>query len=151
MYIFMNDDKICQTIDVSPGDFKERPEITDETSPASYFEELIFARVNLCPLPKIVSLNTVIRFDIDGDNGGSWTIAVEGGFLTRVVRNYSDTCSSSSETVLRPVSTFRMNSETFMSILKREFTPQKAFFKRKVKIAGDIMIALKMNVLVNYL
>jgi putative sterol carrier protein len=98
-----------------------------------------------------VSLNTVIRFDIDGDNGGSWTIAVGGGFLTRVVRNYSDTCSSSNETVLRPVSTFRMNSETFMSILKREFTPQKAFFKRKVKIAGDIMIALKMNVLVNYL
>jgi putative sterol carrier protein len=44
-----------------------------------------------------------------------------------------------------------MDSETFMSILKREFTPQKAFFKRKVKIGGNIMIALKMNVLVNYL
>ncbi|MHC4455351.1 MAG: SCP2 sterol-binding domain-containing protein [Planctomycetota bacterium] len=71
--------------------------------------------------------------------------------LLQVVRNYSDTCSSSDETVLSPVSTFRMDSETFMSILKREFTPQKAFFKRKVKIAGDIMIALKMNVLVNYL
>ena len=151
MYIFMNDYKIDQTIDIKPGNFEERPEITNETSPVSYFEELIFARVNLCPLPRIASLNTAIRFDIDGDNGGSWTIAVEGGFLKRVVRNYSDTCSSSDETVLRPVSTFRMDSETFMSILKREFTPQKAFFKRKVKIAGDIMIALKMNVLVNYL
>ena len=147
----MNDNKIDQMVDVSPGDFKERPDITNETSPASYFEELIFARVNLCPLPKIASLNTAIRFDIDGDNGGSWNIAVEGGLLKRVVRNHSDTSSSSNETVLRPVSTFRMNSETFMSILRREFTPQKAFFKRKVKIAGDIMIALKMNILVNYL
>ncbi len=147
----MNDYKIYQTIDIKPGDFEERPNITDEITPVEYFEQLIFARVNLCPLPKIKSLNTVIRFDIDGDNGGSWTIAVECGLLKRVVRNCSDTCSSSNETVLRPVSTFRMDSTTFMSILKREFTPQKAFFKRKVKIAGDIMIALKMNVLVNYL
>ncbi len=44
-----------------------------------------------------------------------------------------------------------MDSDTFMSILKRVYTPQKAFLKRKVKIAGDVMIALKMNVLVNYL
>ncbi len=147
----MNDSKIYQTIEIKPDNFKERPDITDEINPVVYFERLIFARVNLCSLPKIESLNTVIRFDIDGKNGGSWTIAVEGGLLKRVVRNCSDACTSSNEAVLHPVSTFRMDSETFVSILKREFTPQKAFFKRKVKIAGDIMIALKMNVLVNYL
>ena len=147
----MNDYKIYQMIDIKPGDFEERPDIANGITPVEYFEQLIFARVNLCSLPKIESLNTVVRFDIDGDNGGSWTIVVEGGYLKRVVRNSPEICSSSNETVLRPVSTFRMNCETFMSILKREFTPQKAFFKRKVKIAGDILIALKMNVLVNYL
>ena len=138
-------------IDIKPGNFKERPDITNGITPVEYFERLIFARVNLCPLPKIESLNTVIKFDIDGDNGGSWTIAVKCGLLERVVRNCPDTRSSPDETILHPVSTFRMDSETFMSILKREFTPQKAFFKRKVKIAGNLMIALKMNVLVNYL
>ncbi|MGR3293411.1 MAG: SCP2 sterol-binding domain-containing protein [Candidatus Scalindua sp.] len=138
-------------IDIKSGDFKERPDIANEITPVEYFEQLIFARVNMCPLPKIESLNTVIRFDIDGDNGGSWTIAVECGLLKRVVRNCADTGSSPDETILLPVSTFRMDSKTFMSILRREFTPQKAFFKRKVKIAGNIMIALKMNVLVNYL
>ncbi len=147
----MNDNTIYQTIEIKPGDFEERPEITNETTPVEYFERLIFARVNLCPLPKIESLHTVIRFDIDGDNGGSWTIAVECGLLKRAVRNCSDTCGSPDGTTLLPVSTFRMVSETFMSILRREFTPQKAFFKRKVKIAGNMMIALKMNVLVNYL
>ena len=147
----MNDHKIYKTVDIEPGYFEKRPEITDGITPVEYFEQLIFARVNFCSLPKIESLNTVIRFDIDGDSGGSWTIVVEGGHLKRVVRNCFDTCPSSNETVLRPVSTFRMDCETFMSILKREFTPQKAFFKRKVKIAGDILIALKMNVLVNYL
>ena len=147
----MSEYRTYQTIDIEPEDFATRPDITNEITPVSYFEQLIFARVNLCPLPKIESLNTAIRFDIDGGNGGSWTIAVERGLLKRVVRNCSDTSLSSDETELRPVSTFRMDSDTFMSILKREFTPQKAFFKRKVKIAGDIMIALKMNVLVNYL
>lgn len=147
----MNDNTIYQTIDIKPGNFKDRPEITNGITPVEYFEQLIFARVNLCPLPKIESLNTVIKFDIDGDNGGSWTIAVECGLLKRVVRNCPDTCSSPDEMILLPVSTFRMDSKTFMSILRREFTPQKAFFKRKVKIAGNIMIALKMNVLVNYL
>ena len=147
----MNDNTVYQTIDIKPGNFKERPDITNEITPVEYFEQLIFARVNLCPLPKIESLNTVIKFDIDGDNGGSWTIEVECGLLKRVVKNCSDTRSSHNEAVLFPVSTFRMDSEIFMSILRREFTPQKAFFKRKVKIAGNIMIALKMNVLVNYL
>ena len=147
----MNDSANYQTIDIKPGNFKERPDITNEVTPVEYFEQLIFARVNLCPLPKIESLNTVIKFDIVGDNGGSWTIAVECGLLKRVVRNCPDTRSSHNEAVLLPVSTFRMDSEIFMSILRREFTPQKAFFKRKVKIAGNIMIALKMNVLVNYL
>lgn len=147
----MNDNTNYKTIDIKPGNFKERPDITNEITPVEYFEQLIFARVNLCPLPKIESLNTVIKFDIDGDRGGSWTIAVECGLLKRVVRNCPDTRSSHNEAVLLPVSTFRMDSEIFMSILRREFTPQKAFFKRKVKIAGNIMIALKMNVLVNYL
>ncbi|MBS1257448.1 MAG: hypothetical protein MAG551_00492 [Candidatus Scalindua arabica] len=143
--------KTCQAIEIKPKDIEERPEITSETTPVEYFEELISARVNLCPLPRIESLNTVIRFDIKGDDAGSWTIEVEAGFLKRVVRNYTGNGLSSNEAVLEPASTFQMDSETFMSILKRKITPQQAFFEKKVQIQGDIMIALKMNVLVNYL
>jgi hypothetical protein len=143
--------RVCQTIDIKPKDIEKRPEITNETTPVEYFEELIFARVNLCSLPKIESLNTVIRFDIEGDNAGSWSIVVERGFLKRVVRNYSDASPLSDEAVLIPASTFRMDGETFMSIIKREITPQQAFFRKMVQIEGDVTIALKMNVLVNYL
>ncbi len=143
--------KTCQTIDIKPKDFENRPEIKSETTPVEYFEELIFARVNLCSLPRIESLNTVIRFDIKGDDAGSWTIEVGAGFLKRVVRNYAGNGLSSNEAVLEPASTFQMDSETLMSILKREITPQQAFFEKRVQIQGDIMIALKMNVLVNYL
>jgi SCP-2 sterol transfer family len=138
-------------IEIKPKDIEKRPEITNDITPVEYFEELIFARVNLCPLPRIESLNTVIRFDIKRVDAGSWTIVVEGGLLKRVVRNHPDTCSPSNKSVLKPASTFLMDSETFMSILKREITPQQAFFKKRVQIQGDIIIALKMNVLVNYL
>ena len=143
--------KACRTIDIRQKDIAKRPEITSETTPVEYFEELIFARVNLCPLPRIESLNTVIRFDIKGVDAGSWSIEVEAGLLKRVVGNYTGNGLPSNEAVLEPASTFQMDSETFMSILKREITPQQAFFKKKVQIQGDIMIALKMNVLVNYL
>ena len=147
----MSNNNTYHTIDIKPKNIEKRPEITSETTPVEYFEELIFARVNLCPLPRIESLNTVIRFDIRGVDAGSWTIEVEAGLLKRVVRNYTGNGLPSNVAVLEPASTFRMDSETFMSILKREITPQQAFFKKKVQILGDIMIALKMNVLVNYL
>jgi hypothetical protein len=143
--------KAYQTFDIKQKNIDKRPVITAKTTPVEYFEELIFARVNLCSLPRIESLNTVIRFDIEGDNAGSWSIVVEGGFLKRVVRNYSDTGSLSDEAVLVPASTFRMDGETLMSIIRREITPQQAFFRKMVQIEGDVTIALKMNVLVNYL
>ncbi|MEK6765410.1 MAG: SCP2 sterol-binding domain-containing protein [Planctomycetota bacterium] len=146
----MNYNNKCQTSDIKPRNIENRPEITNEITHVEYFEELIFARVNLCSLPRIESLNTVIRFDIEGDNTGSWSIVVERGLLKRVVRNYSDTSPLSDEAVLVPASTFRMDGETFMSIIKREITPQQAFFRKMVQIEGDVTIALKMNVLVNY-
>jgi len=147
----MNDNNVYQMIDIKPKDIKKRPVITKETTHVEYFEELMFARVNLCSLSKIESLNTVIRFDIAGDNGGSWTIEVEGGILKRVVRNYIDASLPSSEPLLEPLSTFIMDGETLMSIIRREITPQQAFFRKMVQIVGDVTIALKMNVLVNYL
>lgn len=144
----MTDNK---SVEIKPGKYKKRPEIMHDTTHVEYFEELMFDRVNKCPLPKIESLNTTIRFDIVGHNAGSWTIAVEDGLLKHVLRNHSNSCSSSKEAVLEPTSTFRMDGHTFMSIIRREITPQQAFFQKEVQIKGDMTLALKMNVLVNYL
>ena len=153
----MTDNK---TVEIKPGNYEKRPEITHNTTHVEYFEELIFGRVNMCPLPKIETLNTIIRFDILGDNAGSWTIAVEEGLLKHVLRNHSDSCSSSKEVASlpvpsqqtgKPICIFRLDGNTFMSIVRREITPQQAFFEKKVQIKGDITLALKMNVLVNYM
>ncbi|MFQ5714090.1 MAG: SCP2 sterol-binding domain-containing protein [Candidatus Scalinduaceae bacterium] len=174
----MMNNKFQQMIETKPGNYEKRPEITHNTTHVEYFEELMFDRVNMCPLPKIESLNTAIRFDIVGHNAGSWTIIVEDGLLKGILRNYLTPCSpvetkyefkgyhkdnagllSEEVTSLpvpsrqtgKPICIFRLDGHTFMSIVRREITPQQAFFKKEVQIEGDITLALKMNVLVNYL
>ena len=157
------------SIDIRPKNVKIRPEVTNKTSHREYFEELMFDRVNLCPLPRIKSLNIVIRFDIVEHNCGSWTIVVENGILKRALRNhitpetflenktnsadpaYNHPGLPTDEVELKPTCVFRLEGKTFMSIIRREITPQQAFFQKKVQIEGDITLALKMNVLVNYL
>ena len=148
----------CQSVEVTPGNYEKRPEITHNTTHVEYFEELMFGRVNMSPLPKIESLGIVIRFDIVGQNAGSWTIVVEDGILKGISRNSFDPESQqgnseplSEDVVLNPACIFRLDGSTFMSIVRREITPQQAFFEKKVQIEGDMALALKMNVLVNYM
>ena len=49
-----------------------------------------------------------------------------------------------------PTCVFIIRGAVFLSILRREMTLQQAFFKGKMEIKGDVLSALKMN-LVNYL
>ncbi len=158
--IFENNGTNLQStsVEIRPGNNGKRPEVTDKTNHIEYFEELMFDRVNMCPLPRIESLGIVIRFDIVGQNAGSWTIVVEDGILRRVSRNHPDPESQqgnseplSEDVVLNPACIFRLDGSTFMSIVRREITPQQAFFEKKVQIEGDMALALKMNVLVNYM
>ncbi len=156
--IFENNGTNLQStsVEIRPGNNGKRPEVTDKTSHIEYFEELMFDRINMSPLPRIESLGIVIRFDIVGQNAGSWTIVVEGGILKRVSRNHPDPESQQGNSeplsdVLNPACIFRLDGRTFMSIIRREITPQQAFFEKKVQIEGDMALALKMNVLVNYM
>jgi hypothetical protein len=146
------------SVEIKPGNNGKRPEVTDKTSHIEYFEELMFDRINMSPLPRIESLGIVIRFDIVGQNAGSWTIVVEGGILKGISRNYPDLESQqgnseplSEDVALNPACIFRLDGRTFMSIVRREITPQQAFFEKEIQIKGDMALALKMNVLVNYM
>ncbi len=158
--IFENNGTNLQStsVEIKPGNYGKRPEVTDKTNHIEYFEELMFDRINMSPLPRIESLGIVIRFDIVGQNAGSWTIVVADGILKGISRNSFDPESQqgnseplSGEVVLNPACIFRLDGSTFMSIVRREITPQQAFFEKKVQIEGDMALALKMNVLVNYM
>lgn len=120
----------------------ERPEIPAILTHREYFESLFMDRVNKSTLPKIDTLNAVIQFRItDDDDDGIWNVVIEKGLVREVTKR----------TIDNPTCAFLLDSATFLSIVKREITPQQAFFQGKADIKGDILLALKMNILVGYM
>ncbi len=119
----------------------ERPEIPENITHAEYFNCLLKDRVNKSPLPKISSFNAIIQFEIIDNGEGIWHFTVEKGFVMEVAVGKHE----------RPTCTFILRSADFLAILKRKVTPQEAFFRGMVIIKGNLLLALRMNVLVNYL
>ncbi|MDR4509791.1 MAG: SCP2 sterol-binding domain-containing protein [Candidatus Brocadiaceae bacterium] len=118
----------------------ERPEIPENIIPGEYFDKLLKDRVNKSGLSKIESLNATIQFNITDSEEGIWNVVIERGLVRKVTRkNMKPTCS------------FHLDGATFLSILRREITPQQAFFSGKATIGGNMFLALKMNILVQYL
>lgn len=119
----------------------KRPEIPENISHIDYFNQLLKDRVNMSPIPKIQSLNAVIQFEITDNGNGIWNVVLENGSVKEVTKEMCEiiTC------------VFKLDSATFLSILRRDISPQKAFFKGRIEIKGDMFLALKMNILVNYL
>lgn len=82
-----------------------------------------------------------MQFEIADGGNRIWNIIVENGVLRKV----------SKEPIEKPICFLQLESATFLSILRREITVQQAFFKAKMYIKGDILLALKMNILASYL
>ena len=119
----------------------ERPEIPENITHAEYFNGLLKDRVNKCPLPKLAGMNAIIQFEFLDKGEDVWHVIVEKGFVLEVSVGKHE----------RPTCSFILRSNDFLSILKRKVTPQEAFFKGMVSIKGNLLLALRMNVLVNYL
>lgn len=119
----------------------KRPEIPEKITHSDYFNQLLQARVNLSPMAKISSLNAIIQFEITDSGNGRWNVVLENGLVRDVT----------TELHYKPTCIFTMDSATFLSIIRREITPQQAFFRGKVHIKGDMFLALKMNILVSYM
>lgn len=125
-----------------------RPEIPEDVTPSVYFNTLVISRINRCSTPKITSMNLLVEFCISGEDGGRWGLVIEKGMAKEII------CARDRDSEpypQKPNCSFTMNGETFLAILRKEITPQKAFFTRKVDIRGNIFLALKANALVCYL
>lgn len=125
-----------------------RPEIPEDATPSVYFNTLIIDRINKCSIPKIASLNIMVEFRITGKDGGRWGLVIKNGIASKVIYAGGDDTDPYPQ---KPNCTFTMNGDTFLSIVRKEIAPQKAFFTKRVDVQGNILLALKSNVLVNYL
>jgi len=97
-----------------------------------YFDDFLVEKMNQQLLPNLRSLSATCRINVE-DVGRSWALKIEQGRLVKISHNSMD-CQCS----------FLVNFDTFCRIVSGRLVPQKAFFKRKVDIKGDMETGLKL-------
>jgi putative sterol carrier protein len=106
--------------------------MADQT-PKSFFEEKIAQKLKDKPETS-KAVNAVYEFNITGDNGGVWTVDLkkEPGEVTAGslgAANCTVTCAAGD----------------FMNIVGGKMNPQMAFMSGKLKIKGDMGLAMKLQ------
>ena len=83
------------------------------------------------------SIAKSFQFHITGDSGGDWYIDLSG----------EDNWVSEGK-LKDPTCTITMGETDFVNLMAGELRPEMAVMMGKAKVAGDIVLALKLNVFV---
>ncbi|HTT77061.1 MAG TPA: SCP2 sterol-binding domain-containing protein [Candidatus Binataceae bacterium] len=83
-------------------------------------------------------LNAVYQFDLSGDGGGKWHIVIN-----------NDQCTVSEGAHPSPNITLSMVAKDYLDMLAGKLNGQMAFMTGKLRIAGDLGLALKLQSLFN--
>jgi len=78
-------------------------------------------------------LNTVLQFDITGENGGKWVVAIE-----------NQQCKVFQGTAPSPKLTYISDEKTFLDIFTGKLDGTKAYMLGRVRLVGDVTLALKL-------
>jgi putative sterol carrier protein len=82
---------------------------------------------------KIVGMNCIYQFNIEGDEGGKWNVKVADGEAS-VAEGAADS----------PSITLTMTAENFIALVTGKLNGQTAFLTGKLKIQGDMTLAMKL-------
>jgi putative sterol carrier protein len=106
--------------------------MADQT-PKSFFEEKIAKK--LVDKPETSDqVNSTYEFNITGDNGGVWTVD-----LTKKPGVVTAGSAGNAKCIVTCA------SENFMNIVTGKMNPQMAFMSGKLKIKGDMGLAMKLQ------
>lgn len=98
-------------------------------SVAQFFEE-VPSRVSS---DKVQGMNAVFQFNVTGDGGGEWNVKVADG-AAQVAQGAAEA----------PSITLTASDADFLNIVKGELNGQTAFLTGKLKIQGDMTLAMKL-------
>jgi len=87
---------------------------------------------------KIKGVNATFQFELSGDDEGTFHLNVADGNV-EMVEGASDS----------PNVTIMMDSEDFKSMLNGELNATSAFMAGKLKVKGDMSLAMKLQALVS--
>jgi putative sterol carrier protein len=80
-------------------------------------------------------VNATYQFDLTGDGGGTWQVAVGSGSCQVAQGAPND----------KPNITITMAAGDYLDMITGKLNPQMAFMGGKLKIKGDMSLALKMQ------
>ena len=106
----------------------------ESVSPQQVFDEL---RLRIESRPELKQeVDGIFQFDITGEAGGSWTIDLKndaGGVSSGV--------SEAAECVIT------VADQDFRDIMQRQLDPMTAFMTGRIRVAGDVGLATKLQAL----
>jgi putative sterol carrier protein len=79
-------------------------------------------------------LSATIQFDLSGEGGGQWHVTIAGGKAS-VAEGVAPNAHM----------TMSVSAADYLAIVNGELDPMQAFMQGKVKITGDVALALKMQ------
>lgn len=102
-------------------------------TPQEYFEQKVPENLKT-KADKLTSINAIYEFQISGPTGGTWTLdlTVPGG-------------SVSSGSSGKAQCTVSMEDESFVKMVTGSLNAQMAFMTGKLKVAGNMGLALKLT------
>ncbi|HEY2483752.1 MAG TPA: SCP2 sterol-binding domain-containing protein [Candidatus Binataceae bacterium] len=79
-------------------------------------------------------LNAIYQFDLSGDGGGKWHVIIN-----------NDSCEVKEGPAASPSITISMTAQDYLDMLSGKLNGQMAFMTGKLRIAGDMGLALRMQ------
>ncbi len=96
------------------------------------------AKIEQADPAKLKGVSAVYQFDLSGDNGGVFHVAVEDG-KPSVIEEAHD----------NPNITITMAADDFNDLLEGKLNATSAFMAGKLKVKGDMSLAMKLQSLVS--
>jgi putative sterol carrier protein len=102
------------------------------TSPSEFFEKMIPERMQ-AKQDLVQKVNSTFKFVVTGDDGGTWMVDLTkpGGEVSKA--DAPAKC------------TFTIASKDLIEMANGKLNPQMAFMSGKLKVAGDLGLALKLG------
>jgi putative sterol carrier protein len=83
---------------------------------------------------KAAGTNATIQYDISGDGGGTWNAVIKDG-----------TCTVSPGAATNPNLTLQIGAQEWLDMLSGKQSGQMLFMSGKLKVKGDMGLAMKLG------